>query len=212
MKHRLGFVLLVAIASAGCSDRTLTRDRAASLITALEAFKRDAHFTIQTGVPLQSAFKCVSQAEVERAPLSRFVVDRGWIRYETREAALGFGTKASCPAIALTPAGEAASAQWTRGRTLLSEGTAWSVPIGRRELLAVTGIETAPDESSQVEYEWKWTPNDTGTALRKVVPKANAFFDQPKRGRASCRRFNDGWRCQLGMWTSAADALGELSP
>jgi len=80
MRHRLGLMLLLAVSSTGCSERTLTRDRAASLITALEGFKRNAHFTIQTGAPLQSAFKCLSQAEVERAPLSRFVMERGWIR------------------------------------------------------------------------------------------------------------------------------------
>ena len=38
------------------------------------------------------------------------------MRYETREALLGFGTKSSCPAMVLTPAGEAASAAWRRGR------------------------------------------------------------------------------------------------
>jgi len=61
MRYRLGLVLLVAVASAGCADRTLTRTRAASLITALEEVKGDAHFTIQTGVPLQSGFKCLSR-------------------------------------------------------------------------------------------------------------------------------------------------------
>jgi len=94
----------------------------------------------------------------------------------------------------------------------LSEGTAWSVPIGRRELLAVTGIATAPDASSQVEYEWTWTPNDTGMALRSFVPDAATFFDQGRRA-----RFMPSIKRWLGIsvrhvWTSAADALGELSP
>ena len=212
MTRRLGLVLLAATTSVACSERTLSAEQAASLITTLGQFKREAHFMIRTGVPLQSAFKCESHAEVNRAPLNRFVVERGWVRYETREAILGFGTKTSCLAIALTPAGQAASAQWTRGHDVSNEGIAWAVPIGRRELLAVTGLSTAPDGSTQVEFDWKWTPNETGIALRKSVDEADVFFDQARKGRASCRQSDDGWRCQLGMWMTPADALGELQP
>ena len=210
MRHRLGLLLLAATTSVACSERTLSPERAASMITALDEFKREAHFTIHIGVPLQSAFKCQSLAEVERTPLNQFVAERGWVRYETREAILGFGTKASCPAIALTPAGEAASSQWTRGDVASNEGTAWAVPIGRREFLTVAGLRTAPDGSAQVEFDWKWTPNEMGTALRKSVRSADALFDQARKGRASCRQSDDGWQCRLGMWTTPADALGEL--
>lgn len=210
MRHRLLILSLVAAGSTACSERTLSPDRAARLIAELDSFKRDAHFTIHIGVPFQSAFRCHTQAEVGRTPLNQFVMDRGWVRYETREAILGFGAKAPCPAIALTAAGEAASAQWTRGRGAPTGGTAWAVPIGRRELLGVTGLTTAPDESMQVEFDWKWTPQEIGTALRKAIPNADAFFDRTRKGRASCRRQGDGWRCQLGMWTTA-DALGEFS-
>lgn len=55
-----------------------------------------------------TAFKCLSQAEVERAPLNRFLVERGRVRYETRTTTIGFGTSASCPALGLTPDGKAA--------------------------------------------------------------------------------------------------------
>lgn len=210
MRHRVGLVLLAATTSVACSEQTLSSERAATLITALDEFKREAHFTIHTGVPFQSAFKCQSQAEIERTPLNQFVADRGWVRYETREAILGFGKEASCPALALTPAGEAASAQWTRGNVASSAGTAWAVPIGRREFLTVSGLKTAPDGSSQVEFDWKWTPNEMGTSLRKSVGSADAFFDQGRKGRASCRQSDGGWQCRLGMWTTPADALGEL--
>jgi len=211
MRHRIGLVLLAAITNVGCSERTLSPDRAASLIGNLEQFKREARLTIRTGVPLQTAFRCESQADVERTPVNRFVVDRGWVRYETREAVLGFGTKSSCPAMALTPAGEAASAQWTRGPVASGEGTAWGIPLGRREFVAVTGFTTAPDESTRVEFEWKWTPNETGTALQQSASTAKALFQQTRQGRASCRRGDDGWGCQMGMWTTPAD-VGELRP
>lgn len=203
--------MVLLAASGACSDGTLSRDRAASLITSVEGFSREARFTIQTGAPLQSAFKCLSQAEVERSPVNQFMVQRGWVRFGAREANVGFGTKATCPALELTPEGQAASAQWTGGRAASGQGTAWAVPIARRELVAVTGLTTGQNESTQVEFDWKWTSNETGAALRKSVPKANAFFDQVRKGRASCRRWDDGWRCQLAMWRTPAD-VGEFQP
>jgi len=209
MRHRIGLVLLAATASIACSERGLNADRAASLIGGLEQFKREAHLTIRTGVPLQTAFRCESQADVERTPVNRFVADRGWVRYETREAILGFGTKSACPAMALTPAGEAASEQWTRGQVAPGDGIAWRIPIGRREFVGATVLTTAPDESARVEFDWKWTANETGAALRKSIPKADALFDQVRKGRASCRRSDDGWRCQMGMWTTPTD-IGEF--
>jgi hypothetical protein len=204
-------VLLAVTVAVACSDRALTAERAARVIAELDEFRREAHFTIHTGVPLQSAFRCLSEAEVQRTPVAQVAAERGWVRYETRQGILGFGAKVSCPAIVLTPAGETASAQWTRGGAV-SGGTAWAVPIGTRELVAVTEVATAPEGSSQVEFQWKWSPNETGTALRRLASKANVFFDQIKSNRASCRQSDGGWQCQLGMWTSAADAFGEFMP
>ena len=212
MRDRLALIILTAATNCACSQGTLSFERAASLITGTDGFKREAHFTIQTGVPLQSAFKCLARAEVERMPLNQFAAERGWVRYEARETILGFGTAASCPTMVLTPTGQAASAAWTRGSVASSaDGSAWAVPIGRRELLGVTNVSTAPDESMQVEFDWKWMPNETGTALRSSVARGNLFFDQRRTGRASCRRTDGEWRCQLAAWTSPADA-GEFQP
>jgi hypothetical protein len=212
MRHRLALVMLAAAANCACSQARLSSEHAATLITTTDSFNREAHFTIQTDAPLQSASKCLTQPEVERMPLNRFAVERGWVRYETRDAILGFGKTASCPAITLTPTGLGASATWTRGHVASSsQGVAWSVPIGRREFIGVTKLTMAPDESTQVEFEWKWTPNDAGVALRKSIDGANLFFDQRRTGRTSCRRFDEDWRCQLALWTSQADA-GEFRP
>jgi hypothetical protein len=57
MKFGVGVGLLVASMSLACSERTLNRDSTATLISALDAFKREAHFRIETGVPLQSTFR-----------------------------------------------------------------------------------------------------------------------------------------------------------
>jgi len=211
MRPRLTLLLVATTAGLACSERTLGTERAAGLIADLDGFKRAAYFTIHTGVPLRLAFTCLSQTEVERAPLNQFAVGQGWVRYETREANFGLGGKAPCPAMASTPRGETASATWTRGRVPSDEGVAWIVSIGRRELLGVRELSEAPDGSTHVEFEWKWTPNDTGTALRKAVTSANAFFGQTRTGRATCRQRDDGWQCQLRMW-APADALGEFRP
>ena len=212
MRHRLALATLAAAVACACSRDTLTSERAANLIADSDGFKGGAHFSIQTDAPIQSAFTCVDQAEVERRPLLRFAAERGWVRYEVRAASLGFGKTASCPAVALTPTGQAASASWTRGHVASApEGVAWSVPIGKRELIGAPRLTTVSDESVQVEFDWNWTPNDTGLALRQAVERANLFFDQKRTGRASCRRFDEGWRCELALWTSPADA-GEFQP
>src|SRR5262249_34066315 len=123
----------------------------------------------------------------------------------------GIQQTASCPAIMLTPAGEAASAHWTRRSGTSGAGTEWTVPIGRRELVGVTGFTTVPDGSTEGTFDWKWTPNETGTALRTFVPETDAFF-QPRTHRASCRPWDDSWRCEMKMWRSADEGLGLLSP
>src|SRR5688572_25383180 len=126
MRHRLALVMLAAAATCVCSRDTMNSERAANLISETDEFNREAHFNIQTGAPMQSAFECLAQAQVERMPLHRFAVERGWVRYEARNASIGFGKTASCPAIALTPAGQAASATWTKGRVAAApEGVAW---------------------------------------------------------------------------------------
>ena len=212
MRRPLGFLMLVAAATCACSRDTLSSERAANLIAGSDEFKREAHFTIQTDAPMQSAFECLAQTEVERIPLHQFAVERGWVRYEARNASLGFGKTASCPALAMTPTGQSASAAWTRGRVASApEGVAWSVPIGRREFIGAPRLTTASDESVQVDFDWKWTPNDAGMALRQSVDQSNLFFDQKRTGRATCRRFDEGWRCELALWTSPADA-GEFQP
>lgn len=211
MSHRVRFVLLAATISTACSDRALTPERVASLIGELDAFKREARLTIRTGVPFQSAFECQSQADVANVPSNRFLADRGWIRYDTRQGSFGFGTKGRCPAMMLTPEGQAASAQWTQGRIGSGEGVAWGIPIGRREIVTVSEPTSRPNGSSQLEFEWKWIPNETGRALQASVSTAKAWFEQSRHGRADCVRVNDEFECQLAMWRTPAEA-GEFQP
>jgi len=210
MRKELATAFVVATTLVGCSDGALTEANAARLISEADGFKREAHFWIHTDAPLRSAFRCLTQQEVDRMPLNRFVVQRGWVRYEARDAVVGVRTKQSCPAMALTSAGSAASAHWTRGPGDSDLGNAWAVPIGQRELVAVTKLTPAPDGSTQVEFDWKWSVNETGASLRQSVPKADVFFDHARKGRATCRREKNAWRCVLGMWMTPVDGLGEF--
>jgi hypothetical protein len=157
MRRLLGLVIMAAVTTWACSQDTLSSERAADLIAGGDGFKREAHFTLQTDTPMQSAFECLAQAEVERRPLHRFAAERGWVRYEARNASFGFGKTASCPAIALTPVGQTASATWIRGSVAsAAEGVAWSVPISRRELIGAPKLTKVSDESVQAEFDWKW--------------------------------------------------------
>lgn len=212
MRHQLAILTLVTAATCACSQESMTSERAARLIAGTDGFKREARFTLQTNAPMQTAFECLNRAEVERMPTHRFAAERGWIRYDTSDANLGFGKTASCPTITLTPTGEAASARWTRGGAASSpEAVAWSIPIGRRELIGVPTVTLAQDESGQVEFDWKWSPNDTGNALRSQLAQAEAFFNANRKGRAACRRTSSDWLCQLAMWTTPADG-GDFQP
>jgi len=210
MNHPIALLSLAVLVNSACSSGPLTATQAGDRIAELDEFKREASFTLRVGTPFQSAFKCYSEAEVANVPINRFVVDRGWVQYERRDGNFGFGMKDACPAMTLTPSGENASAGWRREQS--GGGTIWTVPIGQRELVSVTNLTTTSEGSTQAEFDWKWAPNETGSALRQSVPSAKALFEATRQGRASCRRLGDGWRCQLGMWTTPADAFGALSP
>jgi hypothetical protein len=212
MKLHVGLAVVTLSMTVACGQRALDRERATVLIKDLDGFKGEPFFWIRTNMPFRSTFKCETQAEVERAPLHQFLTRQGWVRYETRSTVVGFDTKVSCPSLTLTPAGDAASARWTKARGSMAGESSWAVPIGRRELVAVTGLTSAPDGSTSAEFEWRWVANDIGTALRQSIPGADSFFDRTRKGHATCRRYDDGWRCTLGMWPTPADALGEFAP
>jgi hypothetical protein len=210
MKRLLGVLTLIAVGTA-CSERVTGPDRAKAVISNLESFQRAARFILQTEVPFQTAFDCLTRAEVERAPVTTFAIRRGWVQFESREASLGFGVKKACPSLTLTAAGRAASAEWTRHGTGTGNGVAWAVPIGRREFASVTNFTTAPEGAAQVEFSWRWSPNEAGNALRAIVPQAGDFFSEIRTGRAACGQATGEWRCQLAMWTTPADA-GDFQP
>lgn len=202
------------VMTVGCSGRGLDRSRAARAVAALDHFKAPAYFSLQTDGPFfQGSFTltCRSQAELEHHPVNSFLMKQGWIRYESRSTPVGFRQQANCPVMILTDAGKTASAEWQSRRGIPEKSTVWTVPIGQRELVEVTGLTDAPDGSKLVEFHWKWSPNRLGHALQEVVAQAGTFFQQSRQGSADCRLWDDGWRCTLMQMGNSFEDLGEFS-
>jgi hypothetical protein len=85
--------------------------------------------------------------------------------------------------VALTPRGLAASKQWTRN----SDGS-YTVPVGSRTFVEVTGITDGADQQTQVEFTWR---SRSMPVLDEVY--ATNEFDL-HRGTAMFKRYDDGWR------------------
>ena len=85
-----------------------------------------------------------------------------------------------------------------------------SVRLADRELVEVTGITKAGNQTAQAEYTWKESPTAAGRAfapgsseyeglpatLRQALGERNQTedFDKLRRGRAVFRLYDDGWR------------------
>jgi hypothetical protein len=85
-----------------------------------------------------------------------------------------------------------------------------SVILARRELVEVTGIIKAGDQTAQTEYTWKEAPTAAGCALSPGSPEHESLpaalrqtlrernqtkdFDKVRRGRAAFQLYDDGWR------------------
>jgi hypothetical protein len=205
---------VIVMTVSGCSGGTLDRKQASRLIANLEGFKESAAFSIA----IESSFfresfplRCRTQAELEHHPVNVLLVKLGWVRYESRSIAVGFHEQADCPVMVLTEAGKSASAAWQAGPGSSGKGTAWTIPIGQRELVDVTGLTDAPGGSKLVEFEWKWAPNRLGTTLDESIAEASVFFRKSRKGSADCQRWDDGWRCRLTHIGNAFDDLGQFS-
>ena len=179
-----------------CSPRDfLTRRLATDLISSASAFKIPQRFTLQTGV--------VSSKDY---PSPEYIVlqHHGWIS----------AAAAPCPRdvipppcwdILLTPSGvDTVRAALSPDQTATS---LLSIPIARRELVAVTGI-SRQGNSGEVEFSWRWNPlNEIGAALYSG--------DVHYKSVVGFRNFDDGWRLIEGVPRSAQsidDALRNAEP
>jgi len=78
----------------------------------------------------------------------------------------------------LTPEGTSASKQWRQ-----IDANTWEVPMGRRAVVAVTGIK-GDGQAAAAEFSWRWVSPQTGVAAGTRIVAAEALFE----------RYDDGWR------------------
>jgi len=174
-KHLLAFALAVLALLPACSVRGfLTRRLAAELISSSETFRASQPFWLRTGTTSNEEYTSPEYMVLER---------RGWITAANVPCSPE-AEQSSCWDVALTPLGVGVFHDLIPASAVQSQYV--SVPVARRELVAVTGISESW-ELAEVEFSWKWVPlNEVGEALYAdgLHYKANVTF----------RHYDDGWR------------------
>lgn len=176
---RRGYTSILALTAAllltSCSPRDfLTRRLATDLIAQSATFQAPQDFLLHTGV--------VSNVDYA-APEYLVLEHHGWIS-ATVVACLHGLAPAPCWDIVLTPVG----VDIVRSQVSSDEATkpSISIPVARRELIAVTGI-SKQGAMADVEFTWKWTPlNEIGAALYSG--------DLHYKSSVGFRQYDDGWR------------------
>ena len=177
MRKTSSFVLCIAclLLLSSCSPRDfLTRRLAADLIASSDTFQAQQQFRLRTGIVPNRDYLSSDYL---------VLLHRGWIS----------ATSAACPPalapppcwdVMLTPSGV------DTFQSLLAPGDAgkqsFSIPVVRRELVAITGIAKQGDLAS-IEFTWRWIPlNEVGA----VIYSSDVHY----RSTAIFRRYDDGWR------------------
>ena len=188
--------LAASLLLASCSPRDfLTRRLATDLIAQSATFKAPQDFVLHTGVVSNAAYA---------APEYLVLEHHGWISATTVACSPGLAPP-PCWDVILTPAG----VDSVRSQVSSDEATkpSISIPVARRELLAVTGI-TKNGTTADVEFTWKWTPlNEIGAALYSS--------DLQYKSSVGFREYDDGWRIApavLRPGQSMDDALKNAEP
>jgi hypothetical protein len=211
-----GLILLTAPGCAGTGE--LTRDRAAQMIGSSQAFSAPDTLPLEkeTGWGLKplSADEAETEARARAAetyyqayPQMDVLRRLGLmdVRLVTRKGpGENYGVWSFDVEPFLTQKGEGLASS---GRE--DQGTP-SVRLADRELVEVTGITKAGDQTAQAEYTWKEAPTAAGrafvpgsleyeslpAALQQALRERNNTkdFDKVRRGRAVFRLYDDGWR------------------
>jgi hypothetical protein len=175
MQTKLTIALLSLLLLLSCSPRdVLTRRLATDLISASSAFKAPQQFALQTGIITNKDYA---------SPEYLVLQQHGWISASTARCSPGVASP-PCWDILLTPSGVE-----TVRALVPAEGTdktSFSIPVARRELIAVTGI-SKQGNLADVDFTWRWVPlNEVGAALYSGDLRYNST--------AGFRDYDDGWR------------------
>jgi hypothetical protein len=189
-------LLATVLLFTACSPRDiLTRRLATDLILASSEFRAHQRFVLQSGV--------ISSKDYP-SPEYLVLQHHGWISASTVPCPRDM-TPFPCWDVLLTPSGvdairSALPAEQTNGSVL-------SVPVAKRELVAVTGV-SKQGSSADVVFTWKWTPlNEIGAALYSD--------DLQYQSTVGFRDYDDGWRIVDSIphpSQSIGDALKNAEP
>ena len=171
-----GFALIVVClcCATACSPRDfLTRRLAADLIARSNSFRAPQQFWVRTGIISNKDYLSPEYMVMQR---------RGWIT-GANVPCTPTVTPAPCWDVALTPMGVDTFRDLIPGN---SPSQYFSVPVARRELVAVSGISKS-DNLADVDFKWKWVPlNEVGAALYNP--------DVQYGSTVGFRKYDDGWR------------------
>jgi hypothetical protein len=183
----LAFFLLLATA---CSPRDfLTRRLAADLIAGSDTFQMPQQFWLRTGAVSNKDYTSPEYLVLQR---------HGWIT-ATNVACPANITPPPCWDVILTPLGIDTIRNWVP--TSVGKSHYFSVPVGRRELLEITGI-TKNGNTADVEFRWRWVAlNELGSGL--YAPNMDY------KSTVGFIHYDDGWRIIEGSAPKSSQGVDE---
>jgi len=193
-KSILWLVSLILVTS--CSPRDfLTRRLATDLLASSDALRTPQQFVLQTGI--------VSNKDYV-SPEYLVLQHHGWISAAIVPCSVGLAPP-PCWDVLLTPSGVDTIRPLVPAEQ--ADKSSLSIPVARRELLAVTGI-SKQGNVADVEFSWRWVPlNEVGAALYTADLHYNSTV--------GFRQYDDGWRLQQStphFGQTLDDALKNAEP
>jgi len=192
MKYIVTYILLfLLVLSLGCNDTgpikgNLNRSGAARLLNESKRLKETKVLTLHMNPP-------TSCESITKDDPIREMKSLNLVSYQNKNLTVGQGMFAmgmkNC-IVELTEEGKRMSSGWKFTKAINQfDIDKWEIPIAKKSLVEVTGIIGGDKEQAQVEYTWKWVPNELGEKLNNLRPSLEL-----QKGRAAFRKYDDGWR------------------
>lgn len=169
----LGLAAMVGLTA--CSSNSLTRPRAAEIISSGEEFKQPVVVTL---LPEYRQSLTLIGAGSHTTPKTDFALQRfleshaelavldhlGLVDFKV--SSIEYPDSASSPVVvtsSLTEKGRVASRQWQQ----VENG--WAIPIAKKEVVEVMGLTGGEGDSktARAEYTWRWQPTEMGKSFDK---------------------------------------------
>jgi len=189
-KCAVALAALALLFSTACSPRDfLTRRLAVDLIAGSDTFKAQQLFWLRTGI--------VSNKDYT-SPEYLVLQHHGWLTGANAPCIANVAPP-PCWDVTLTPLGVDALRDWVPANSAATQY--FSVPVARRELLAITGIAKNGNVAN-VDFLWKWAAlNEIGDALYAGTGTYSSTV--------TFVHYDDGWRVMEGGPSKSNQRLDE---